>query len=103
MADAKLYITSDTQVYITGLYNESTSAYVSNATVSCAITNWADTAVGSAFSLTYVTSSNGNYQGTAPSSLSLSEGRVYTLTITVTSGSTTKTIRLKATAQYADG
>ena len=74
----------------TPMTRASTGAYVNDASATMTLKNSAGDAVAgaSSLSLTYVSDSNGRYQGTLPSSLTLTAGAVYTLEITATSGST---------------
>ena len=75
----------------TPMTRSSTGAYVNDASVTMTLKDSnGDAVVGaSALSLAYVSDSNGRYQGTLPSSLTLTAGATYTLEITATSGSTT--------------
>lgn len=64
----------------------STGAYINDATVVMTLKDSTGAAVSGAtgLSLTYVTDSNGLYQGTLPYTLSLTSGEGYTLEITGT-------------------
>ena len=74
----------------TPMTRASTGAYVNDASVTMTLKDANGDAVSgaSSLSLTYVTDSNGRYQGTIPYTVSLTAGAVYTLEITGTSGST---------------
>jgi hypothetical protein len=67
----------------------SDGSYVNDATVTMTLKDSGGTPVSgaSSLSLTYVTGSNGRYQGTLPYTLTLTAGAEYTLEITGTSGS----------------
>lgn len=73
----------------TPMTRSSDGAYVNDATVTMTLKDSAGAAVSGAsgLSLTYVTDSNGRYQGTLPYTLSLTAGEDYTLEITGTTGS----------------
>lgn len=64
----------------------SSGAYINDATVTMTLKDSAGASVSGAtgLSLTYVTDSNGLYQGTLPYTLSLTAGESYTLEITGT-------------------
>lgn len=95
-------ITTDNRVLISGLYDNQSASYVNDATISGQLADAAGATVGDAVSLSYIDSSDGNYAGNLPNSVSLTEGDVYTMTITITSGSYKKTIKLTGKAVYAD-
>lgn len=80
---------SDNLVSLTGLFDIVSNAYVNNATVQGVLTDSAGATV-TTITLTYVASSNGNYQGLLPASVTaaLEIGPMYQMTITATSGST---------------
>lgn len=66
----------------------SNGSYVNDATVTMTLKTSAGATVSgaSALVLTYVTGSNGKYQGTLPYTLSLTNGETYTLEITGITG-----------------
>lgn len=74
----------------TPMTRSSSGAYVNDATVTMTLKDSSDVAVSgaSALPMSYVTDSNGLYQGTLPNTLSLTAGATYTLEISATSGST---------------
>ena len=65
-------------VVLDDLQNESTGAWINNATVTVSVYDSTSTIVGSAQTLTYVTGSNGRYEGTIPYDLGITEGSQYT-------------------------
>lgn len=75
----------------TPMTRASDGAYINDAVVSMVLYDANGSAVVGAngLALTYVTDSNGIYQGTLPSTLTLTAGAVYSLEITATRGSTT--------------
>ncbi len=99
------HISTDQLVTLTGLYDNTGDVYVNDATVSCQLTDKDGENVGSSFALSYDTASDGNYSGTMPSSVTslLTEGQAYTLTCTVTSGTTTMTIKREGFGINYDG
>ena len=90
MTQPVLYVGNDNQVKLTGLYDENTSAYVNDATVTGQVYE-ADgsTAIGSSFTLTYVSASNGDYIGTAQDTLSLTAGQRVVVQVSASGNSLT--------------
>lgn len=84
------------------LLRDSTAAagvYISSATVAALILDSEGATVsGSSVSLSFVTGTNGKYQGTIPSTIVLVDGSKYTLQVTVTSGSL---VRVRRNAMFA--
>ena len=100
MADI-LLMASDRRVILKGLKSTKTGLYISTAVVTAQITDADEADVGSAITCTYKASSNGEYYGTYPVSVVLTEGAWYTITITIvdpTAG--TLTIKMKRVARY---
>lgn len=92
-------------VTVDRVYNVSTEAYINNATVTMTLKDLSLNAVSGAsnLSLTYVTGSNGKYQGTIPSTVTLTDGATYYLDITITSSTTIRTDRITCVADYLEG
>ena len=97
-----LAIGSDNLVEVDELTNESTDAYVNNATIIMTLKDSSLDAVPNAedLSLAYVAGSNGKYQGTIPSTVSLTAGSRYYLDISATGGGVTLFVRIPCRAQY---
>lgn len=101
-----VYISSDNLVTVDELTDPITGSYVNDATVTSKLTTdaaGASTVTGSNITLTYVTSSNGKYQESMPSSVSLTEGTNYYHFVTAASGSKNITIRKLVRAGYYEG
>lgn len=83
-----LNISSTNVVTLTGLYDSVSAAYVNDATVTAVLKD-SDGATVYSFSLSYVTSSNGNYRGSIPhaTTATLEDGAKYSLEVTIVSGS----------------
>jgi len=79
-----LYVDNDNAIRLDRLKNALTDAFVNNATVSAQLKNAAGASVGSAVTLTYVTASDGRYQGAVESSVDIS--MVVLVTVTATTG-----------------
>ena len=82
-----LYIDNTNNVWIDGLKNDVTGAYINNAT--CIIVEVLDAddsqVSGTAnISMTYKTSSDGDYYGPLPYTVSLTEGAFYTVRVRAT-------------------
>jgi hypothetical protein len=91
-----LYISEDNVVFwgdpdtfLEGLYDRVTKSYVNDATLTFTLKNSAGSAVSgaSAVSMTYVSGTNGCYQGVLEDGVSLTEGSTYYLEITATASS----------------
>lgn len=97
------YITSDNTIYLNGLILEGEATYENDATVTGQLTDTAGANItGGGITFSYVASSNGQYKGILPDTLSLTRGTEYWLTITATAQSGEKlTIRLQGPAVYA--
>lgn len=95
-----LNLNSDNELYLLGLTDLLTGSYVTTATVSATVKTLSGTTIGTV-TLSYVsgsltvsqpngltqTSAGGNYRGQLPYSTSLTEGAVYNIVVTATSGS----------------
>jgi hypothetical protein len=78
----------DRHVPGSGLYDESTESFVNDATVTFALKNSAGSTVsGSTGTCTYVSGSNGCYEGVLEDSVSLTENSTYYLEVTATASS----------------
>lgn len=83
--------------------NASTSAYINNATLTMTLYDAAGTKVSGVdgVALSYVANSNGRYEGTIPSTATLTAGAYYTLDILGTlSGATILHKRVSLLARY---
>lgn len=78
-------IGSDNALFLSGLQDSLTSSYLNSAVVTWQLTDSSNTVLGSG-SLSYVSASNGDYQGNMPNSLTstLVVGQRYFLTWTAT-------------------
>ena len=84
MSAPTLFINSDNVVTLAGLFGTVANAYVNSATVTGTVLAPDGTVVsGSAFTLTYVAASNGNYQGQIPNAIAalLNPGSLYTVRV----------------------
>jgi hypothetical protein len=100
------FISSDNVLYVEGVQLDGAATYEDDATVTATMTETdTGTAVtGSDVTLEYVAGSDGNYKGTLPDTVSLTRGRSYTVTFTVTAATgEVLTIRLVGKAKYHDG
>lgn len=79
-----LYLTTDNYVTLTGLQDTYDDGYINDATVVMTLYDENDAGVASALTLAmyYVESSSGNYYGTLPNTLTLTEYAHYELRIT---------------------
>ena len=85
-----LYMDNDNLLSVTGLKNASSGSYMNDATVTATLVDSTGTTVtGQTFpvTLSYVADTDGNYQATLDDALSLTEGSVYTATISATTSS----------------
>ena len=94
---------SDNLVSLTGLLDVVTSLYVNAATVSAVLTDATATVI-TTITLVYITSSNGNYQGILPASITstLANGVIYFVTVTATASGITWVDRQAHAASYAN-
>jgi hypothetical protein len=101
MAEITLNVGEPNSVLLEGLALKSTGAFDNAATVAGQILTMAGQAVGDAFTLSYVTATDGNYRGTIPevTAALLAEGRKYRLQI-YSAGKTLR--RLKCQAKYRE-
>lgn len=87
MSTATIYPSNDNLVEWQFMDQASDGSYVNDATVSMTLKLSGSPVSGAtAVALTYVTDSNGRYQGVIPSTVSLTVGGAYTLEITAVSG-----------------
>lgn len=104
MGLANLYVNADNVIQLTGLSADGGTTYVNNATVTFSVTTSAGTAVtGASGTLTYQSASNGNYEGSFPSTVSLTEGGRYNLNITVDADEADGFIRKPCVGAYYEG
>ncbi len=108
-------IGSDMTVSLNALFDNVSQAYVNNATVTASlvqvgINGQASSTLGGPYTLTYVSSSSGNYQGQIPASVTANMlpssgggGTYYRVVITATvSGNTANIVRTDS-ASYTEG
>lgn len=97
-----LSIGSSNLVRLDALTNASTGAYVNAATVSFTLKDATGSVVSglSGVSMPYVSASNGRYEGTIPSTATLTLNALYTLEITTTAGALVLFRRLSCIAKY---
>lgn len=101
MPPKPLYISCDNLIEYDGMIDEADGSYVNNATVTFALKDSDGNTVSSATgSLSYVSASNGIYQGVIVSSVSLTAGTTYYLEITASSSSRDDFRRIECKAQY---
>lgn len=81
-----LHSLADNTVRLKHLHRKSDNAWVNNATVTMALLDPTGSAITSGVPLTYVSGSNGTYEGVFPSSLSLPVGTGYQLRISAVAG-----------------
>ncbi len=87
MSTATIYLSNDNLVEWSFMDQASDGSYVNDATVTMTLKLAGSPVSGAtAVALTYVSGSNGRYQGVIPSSVSLTAGGNYTLEITAVSG-----------------
>ena len=90
MSAFTLYIDNDNLITLSGLTNPATGAYVNDATVQLVSlldsTSTEVTGVSWPLSMSYVSSSNGDYRGTIDKLAALTNGARYTGSITAVSG-----------------
>lgn len=100
-----VFIGTDNLVQIDELENESSGSYINDATATMTLYDSDFTAVTDAegLALSYVSGSNGKYEGTLPDTLVLTPGDIYFLDITVTASGTVLLIRMACRAEYAKG
>jgi hypothetical protein len=96
------WIDTDNCVQITGLKDVVTDQYVNDATVTGVLTDKNGNTVTGAGSLSfeYISGSNGNYAGEIPSTVTLTEGEQYTLTITAMGGGFKLTVKITRRSAY---
>lgn len=93
----ELLIGSDNTLKVDAL-RDADDVYVNDATVTAQVTDSTDSNVGSAVTLDYVATSNGNYRGVLDSTVSanLTTGNIYTVTYSMSNpAGLSRTIRCK--------
>jgi hypothetical protein len=95
-----LAIGSDNLVRLDSLTNTSSGAYINNASVSFVLKDSKGTVVVNTTTMSYVAATNGRYEGTIPSSTSLTLNAQYSIEITATSASLTIFRKLSCIAKY---
>lgn len=101
-----VYISSDNLVTVDELTDPVTGEYVNDATVTAKLTSdsaGASTVANSSITLSYVTASDGKYQESMPSTVSLTYDTTYYLFITAASGAKNITARKEVRAGYYQG
>ena len=102
MFEPRFWIDSDNLVKVPGLHNALTGSYINDGSAVGVLTDAAGTVL-STFNLTYVAESNGDYAGEIPSTVTMTEGAEYTLTVTVTGGGFQLVLRAIRLAAYFPG
>jgi hypothetical protein len=99
-------IGTDVKVVLEGLADES-GGYINDATLLCTLRDTKGVNVVGAINVAfnYVATSNGNYEGILPNTLSLIEGRNYDLigVFTNPANSRKMTVRVRRAAKYIEG
>lgn len=100
----ELDISGDTLIRWDKLWNPTTAEYVNDATVAFTLRTAALAAVSGATGITmsYVSGSNGRYDGVLESTVGLTDGATYYLDVTATSGSLVGFRRVQCRACYRD-
>ena len=97
-----LAISSDNLVSLNSLYDTVSGSYVNNAAVAGTLMQGGTTVYS--FTLSYVASSAGNYQGTIPSTVTMTPDTVYTVLISATTGGGFKlTLSQSQIAEFKQG
>lgn len=97
----RFYISSDNIVTLEGLIDVVTDTYINDATVT-GIVYKGTTPISSIVTFTYVTDSDGDYEGQVPNFVDVSEkdGNIYFIEITVTYSGNKLTIKEKLEPVY---
>lgn len=100
--EAHLFLGNDTSVELIGLNRSDTDAYVNDATVTFTLKDSNGTAVTGAenISMSYVSSSNGQYRGTLQDTVTLTNGGTYYLEVTATGAGFKGFWRFECLARY---
>ena len=106
-----IYINCDNTIEIDGLRNSRlassslATSYINSGTVTMTLYDADNVAVtgATALALAYVTSSDGDWYGTIPYSVALTENAKYTLVITATDGTYRVVVYQKLRAEYYYG
>ena len=105
MPSEAIYMSADCLVSWEGMQNESTDAYINDATVTFTLKDSAGVAVSGAedVSMTYQSATDGNYHGVLESTVTLTESAHYHLELTATSGGIVGFRRWPVVARYDEG
>lgn len=97
-----LYISEDMNLKWTGASDDEAGTYLNTATVTAQVKTSAGVAVGSPVTLSYVTSSDGNYLGILDAAVTatLTENAQYRIEYTLTQGNYNGFRRILERAQY---
>ena len=95
-----LAIGSDNLVRLDSLTNTSSAAYINGATVSFVLVDSNGNTVVSTTPMSFVSGSNGRYEGTIPHSTTLTLNAKYAIQITATSSGLTLYRQLSCIAKY---
>jgi hypothetical protein len=100
-----IYVGSDNRIELTGLRDPDDDSYVNDATVTALLKDSADanTISGSSITLTYVTGSDGNYRGSMPNTVSLTDGTSYYVHVSASSSGRDVLVRKLCKAEYYQG
>lgn len=105
-----IYITTDNRVKLTGLHDPAyasthASYYVNDATVTFLLKDSTDTNTvsGTSITLSYITSSDGDYAGSFPSTVTLTDGTNYYARATISRSGQDVLIRKLCRATYYEG
>lgn len=98
-----IYVASDTLIEWDKAAKASDGTYLNAATVSYQLTDLAGNNIsGASGSMSYVTASDGRYQGVLDSTVSLTDGQEYWILITLTSaGGIGSARKVRCVARYA--
>jgi hypothetical protein len=101
----KINVGSDTLITVSDLTTASSGVNDNSATVTMTLRDSSLNAVSgaSALTCTYVTSSDGNYQGTIPSTVTIVEGAKYWLDVSIVNGTNDVIGRHRCVGAYYDG
>jgi hypothetical protein len=101
-----MYLESDNRILLSGVYNQLTSAYVNNATVTLkiysALAQEVGDQIGTDISLAYVAASNGNYAGYIGHAVIASAGYPLILKIIVVVGDYQLVVKVAVDGAYAN-
>ena len=97
-----IYINADNLIEYDGMRRASDETYINDATVTFTLKDSNGNAVTGAttVAMAYVSGSDGKYQGTLDSTVTLTENAYYTVEFTATSGTLNDFRRLSVQAKY---